>query len=69
MDKFTPTLIEYLKQAQTDNLKTSTYTKEFSDLKVRVSFGMGAPARVPWIAFITNEMQVSNGFYPVYLYY
>lgn len=69
MNQFTPTLFEYLKQAQSDNLKTSTYTKEYSDLKVRVSFGMGAPARVPWIAFITNDMQVSNGFYPVYLYY
>lgn len=27
------------------------------------------PARVPWIAFIAPEMQVSKGFYPVYLYY
>ena len=41
MNQFTPTLFEYLKQAQSDNLKTSTYTKEYSDLKVRVSFGMG----------------------------
>ncbi|KKP77550.1 MAG: GTPase subunit of restriction endonuclease-like protein [candidate division WS6 bacterium GW2011_GWF1_35_23] len=69
MNPFNPTLFEYLKQAQTDNLKTSTYLKEYADLKVRVSFGMGAPARVPWIAFITNDMHVSNGFYPVYLYY
>lgn len=36
---------------------------------MRVSFGMGVPARVPWIAFIAPEMQVSKGFYPVYLYY
>ena len=36
---------------------------------MRVSFGMGAPARIPWIAFIAPEMQVSKGFYPVYLYY
>ena len=30
---------------------------------------MGMPARIPWIAFITPEMKVSEGFYPVYLYY
>lgn len=30
---------------------------------------MGMPARIPWIAFVAPAMQVSNGFYPVYLYY
>jgi predicted nuclease of restriction endonuclease-like (RecB) superfamily len=34
-----------------------------------VSCGMGSPARIPWIAFTAPDMQVSNGFYPVYLYY
>jgi predicted nuclease of restriction endonuclease-like (RecB) superfamily len=69
MKDFSKILYEYLRQAQTDNLKVSSYPKEYSDLKVRVSFGMGAPARIPWIAFMVDNMQVSNGFYPVYLYY
>ncbi len=69
MEDFSKTLFEYLNQAQTDNLKFSNYPKEFAELKLRISFGMGAPARIPWIAFITENMQVSNGFYPVYLYY
>lgn len=56
-------------QSQTGELKTATYPKEWSGLKLRVSFGQGVPARVPWIAFIAPEMQVSKGFYPVYLYY
>ena len=30
---------------------------------------MGAPARVPWIAFTAPEITVSNGYFPVYLYY
>lgn len=51
------------------NLKTAAYPKTWQDLRLRVSFGMGAPARVPWMAFITPEMEVSRGFYPVYLYY
>jgi restriction system protein len=45
------------------------YPKEFLELKVRVSFGMGAPARVPWISLLAPEMATSNGIYPVYLYY
>jgi len=62
-------LDKFIFQAQTSDLKSSDYPKEYSDLKMKVSFGMGAPARVPWIAFIAPDMQVSKGFYPVYLYY
>ncbi len=36
---------------------------------MKVSFGQGAPARVPWIAIISPDMSVSDGYYPVYLYY
>lgn len=56
-------------QAQQSDLKTSPYPKEWGDLRLRISFGMGAPARVPWIAFVAPEMAVSKGFYPAYLYY
>jgi len=69
MNNWQTILKEFLLQAQKGELKTSSYPKEWSDLKMKVSFGMGAPARVPWIAFTAPEMQVSKGFYPVYLYY
>lgn len=62
-------LTEFLLQAQKGDLKTASYPKQWDEMRLRVSFGMGAPARVPWIAFVAPEMQVSNGFYPVYLYY
>jgi len=69
MVKWQQILNEFILQAKKGNLKTSSYPKEWSDLKMRISFGMGAQARVPWIAFIAPEMAVSKGFYPVYLYY
>ncbi len=69
MDIWKKILDSFLLQAQTGELKTSTFPKEYNDLKMKVSFGMGMPARVPWIAFTAPEMQVSKGFYPVYLYY
>ena len=62
-------LSEFILQADSKDLKTSTYPKEWGGLRTKVSFGMGVPSRVPWIAFVAPDMQVSNGFYPVYLYY
>jgi len=65
-----PTILNtFLLQAQKGDLKVSAYPREWSNLKMKVSFGMGVPARIPWIAFIAPEMQVSKGFYPVYLFY
>ncbi len=69
MNKIKETIDSFIIQSQTDNLKTNPYPNEYDDLKMKVSFGMGMPARIPWIAFIVPEMQVSKGFYPVYLYY
>jgi len=69
MNNWPEILSSFMLQAQKGDLKTSAYPKEWSSLKMKVSFGMGAPARVPWIALTAPEMQVSKGFYPVYLYY
>jgi hypothetical protein len=62
-------LARFLIQAQGSDLKTSTYPREWRGFKLKVSFGMGVPARVPWVAFTAPEITVSNGYYPVYLYY
>jgi 5-methylcytosine-specific restriction protein B len=59
----------FLSQAKTDELTTSKYEKKFSDLKVKVSFGQGNQAKIPWIAFLNNIDSVQEGIYPVYLYY
>ena len=50
-------------QSKTDNLKWSAYPKEFLDLRMKVSFGQGVPARVTWISFLAPEMRTSEGFY------
>jgi hypothetical protein len=36
---------------------------------MKVSFGMGAPARCPWVAFLADGMSASNGYNPVFLFY
>ena len=62
-------LEQFLKQAKTDNLKTKHFKSDFLDTKVKVSFGQGYPAKIPWISFLNEPNTTSNGIYPVYLYY
>mgnify|MGYP000243905519 CR=1 FL=1 len=62
-------LPEFLKQALDGDLKTAHYPKEHSSLRMKVSFGMGAPARCPWVAFLAEGMSASNGYNPVFLFY
>lgn len=60
---------KFLVQSKTNDLKYSKYIKKFLDLDVKVSFGQGGPANIPWISFLRNGMTTSKGIYPVYLYY
>jgi hypothetical protein len=62
-------LTEFIIQANEGSLKTSKYQKEFLDLRMKVSFGMGMAARVPWISLTAPGMSASNGYFPVYLFY
>lgn len=66
---FYPTLITFLEQARTDDLKTKDYPSLHSGLTMRVSFGVGNQAHVTWIAFLANGQTPTKGIYPVYLYY
>lgn len=69
MDQLNTVLSRFIKQAREGDLKTATYPKEWLGLGMKVSFGMGAPARVPWISINGEGMSTSRGIYPVYLYY
>jgi hypothetical protein len=67
--EFNEFLPNFILQAHEGNLKTSAYPKEFDNLKMKVSFGMGMAARIPWISFTAPGVSVSHGYYPGYLYY
>jgi hypothetical protein len=62
-------LSKFIIQSGENNLKTVEYPREFDNLKMKVSFGMGMAAKVPWISFTAPGISTSNGYYPVYLYY
>lgn len=69
MESWKEILQKFILQAHEGDLKTASYPREFGDWKVKVSFGMGSAARVPWIGFTPAEMNIRRGIYPVYLYY
>jgi len=69
MNNWKEVLDNFIFQAQTGDLKTSSYPKEWAGLRMKTSFGMGIPARIPWVGFMAPEMSVSRGINPVYLYY
>lgn len=64
-------LTKFLTQAKTDDLGTTrnNYLKEYLGLEIKISFGQGGPAKIPWISFLANGQTTSNGIYPVYLYF
>jgi 5-methylcytosine-specific restriction protein B len=64
-----PELSKFLSQARTNDLRTFGYIRDFEGLKIKISFGQGNQARVPWIAFLNNIDKVQNGIYPVYLFF
>ncbi len=68
-NSFFQQLIMFLEQAKTDNLKTNHYVSKYQGTKVKVSFGIGGKATIPWISFLKGENTTSKGIYPVYLYY
>jgi len=66
---FSEIIHKFLHQAKTDNLKTKHYQKSYKNTKVKVSFGQGNAAKIPWISFLQEPFTTSDGIYPVYLYY
>ncbi|MBC6491384.1 MrcB family domain-containing protein [Flavihumibacter stibioxidans] len=64
-----PELNKFIEQAKTSDLSTSEYKNNFQGLSIKVSFGKGNKAKIPWIAFLNAPDTVQDGIYPVYLYY
>ena len=64
-------LIKFIAQAKTDDLGTTrnNYLQNYLGLDVKISFGQGGAAKIPWISFLGIGQTTSNGIYPVYLYF
>jgi hypothetical protein len=60
----------FLQQAQEGtDLSTSYYPKKYQELNLKVSFGKGSQAKVPWICLPNENNTIQEGIYPAYLYF
>ena len=62
-------LINFFEQTETDNLTVNHYPALLSELKLKVGFGKGNIAKIPWIAFLGKDQKVTNGIFPVYYFF
>lgn len=61
---------KFIEQAQqSSSQSTKDYPASYRNLRVKVSFGYGNYTSIPWFAFVGEGQEVSNGIYPVILYY
>lgn len=68
-DRIDHVVERFLNQSKTEKLTTGGYPKKFKELDLKISFGTGNVARVPWIAFLKEPNKVQEGIYPVLLLY
>ena len=68
-DNIYPTLLKFVNQAKSTDLKTSNFHKKIKGLKCKISFGQGSQAKIPWISFLKAPNTTSKGIYPVFLLY
>jgi hypothetical protein len=60
----------FLEQATAGtSLAVRNYSRSYQELEVKVSFGQGNIARVPWMAFLAKGQSVQRGIYPVLLFF
>ena len=69
INSYYPELEKFIAQANQGGLTTSNYKDQFSFLRVKVSFGQGVQAKIPWIGFYRDGQTTMLGIYPGYLYY
>ena len=62
-------LDDFVKQTKTGGQKVKHYPKEYSNLRLRVSFGQGTLSKIPLVQVVAPDVGTSNGYYPVYLFY
>lgn len=55
--------------AEMESLAVSGYPPDYRGLQIKVSFGKGVHARVPWVAFLGGDNTPTKGSYPVLLFY
>ena len=62
-------LSRFFEQVENADHSTNHFPSFFADLKLKVGFGIGNTARIPWITFLGKGQEPQNGIFPVYYFF
>jgi 5-methylcytosine-specific restriction protein B len=62
-------LTTFLNQVEDNDRTTNHYPSFFSGLQLRVGFGIGKTAKIPWIAFLGHNQTPTDWIFPVFYYF
>jgi 5-methylcytosine-specific restriction enzyme B len=62
-------LIEFFNQVERKDQSTSHYPSNYGGLHLKVSFGFGKDAKIPWICFLSPGQMPENGIFPVFYFF
>ena len=62
-------LTNFFEQVKTDDHTTSNFPAVYSGLEMKVGYGFGRTAKIPWITFLGKEQSPQNGIFPVYYFF
>src|SRR5436190_3722102 len=62
-------LTTFFEQVENDDRSTNHYPSFYSGLQLKVGFGFGNSAKIPWITFLGNQQTPTDGIFPVYYFF
>ena len=62
-------LAAFFTQVEKGGHSTGHYPSCYSDLELKVGFGIGKDARIPWIGFLAKGQTPQDGIFPVFYYF
>src|ERR1019366_7463173 len=62
-------LTTFFAQVENDDHTTSHFPQFYSDLQVKVGFGFGNTAKIPWITFLGPGQTPQEGIFPVFYFF
>ncbi len=64
-----PILTRFFEQVESEDHTTNNFPPFYSGIKLKVGFGIGNTAKIPWITFLGEEQEPQNGIFPVYYFF
>jgi 5-methylcytosine-specific restriction protein B len=59
----------FFEQVEKGDHTTNHFPPLYSDLQLKVGFGFGRTAKIPWITFLGEGQEPQNGIFPVYYFF